>query len=71
MTHAEIIAALGGAKAVADALGIKNPNTVLYWTREGRRIPSHWWAALCGLEGASDHGVTLERLALGAAKVTA
>lgn len=69
MTHADIIAKLGGAKPVAEFLGISNPNTVTYWCRaqEGRSIPWKHWARLVTMPGAKEAGVTLEVLATPAA----
>lgn len=67
MTHADIIAKLGGPKPVADWLGISTPNTVTYWGRaqEGRSIPSRHWARLVTMPGAADAGITTDLLAAG------
>jgi hypothetical protein len=63
MTHAEIIKALGGPQRIASELGIASANTVAYWARDGRSIPSRWWPDLVRMSAAIEAGITVETLA--------
>lgn len=61
MTHADIIAALGGTRAVADALSLPR-GTVHYWRY--RAIPAVKWPDVARLAAASgQHEITVELLA--------
>lgn len=62
MQHSDIIKALGGAAHLARQIGDK-PNTVFYWTRPGRGIPSDRWLQICQLPEAAALGITLKTLA--------
>jgi len=48
MDHRSIIKAVGGAKALSDALALRGvavaPVTVRSWTLSGRMIPAKYWA---------------------------
>ena len=63
MTHADIIARLGGHRPVAAALGIGSENTVLYWTRPGRRIPPSYWTGIAAMAAEKGVAVSIETLA--------
>ena len=62
-TYASIVDDLGGYRDLAAALGIESSNTVLYWQRPGRRIPSSHWPAIADLPAARAKGITLDVLA--------
>ena len=63
VSPADVIRRLGGASAVANALGIANPSTVAKWAAR-QSIPARYWLAL--LELAAKRGerdITAEALA--------
>ena len=61
-THAQVVAALGGPASLAEALGVENVNTVLYWTRPGRRIPAKFWHRISALTAGTATEITIDRL---------
>jgi hypothetical protein len=61
--HAKVIAKLGGARVVAEKLGIGNPNTVFYWTRPGRRIPAKFWHKIAELSAEAESPISIDQLA--------
>lgn len=71
MKHSDTIKALGGAKAVGDALRARNvvvaDVTVRSWTLEGRVIPSKYWAHLSAIARDQGKTISFEELAEAAA----
>lgn len=67
MDHANTIKALGGAKAVAEALrarGIPVADvTVRSWTLRGRTIPAKYWSHIASVATATGKSVSFETLA--------
>lgn len=61
MTQIDTIRALGGAKAVGDALRARGVAvadvTVRSWTLEGRSIPAKYWVHIAAV--AADRGVAI------------
>jgi hypothetical protein len=62
MTHADVIGLLGGYREVAARLGIERANTVFYWTRADRCIPSFYWPHVAALAKPKHPEITVELL---------
>jgi hypothetical protein len=60
-SHAEIIAELGGIRAVAGALKHKNHTTVQGW-HERNKIPQEHWAAIIQAASALEKPLTVAEL---------
>lgn len=71
MDHIATIKALGGAKAVADALRARGVAvadvTVRSWTLSGRTIPGKYWAHIAAVAAEKGQHVSFEALAAAAA----
>ena len=67
MEHSDTIRALGGAKAVGDALRARGvivaDVTVRSWTLEGRSIPSKYWSHIAAVAKEKGTAVSFETLA--------
>lgn len=62
ISHRAVIELLGDMTAVANALGLKKPNTVAHWKRPGRGIPSLYWRQIAALAQARGYAVTVADL---------
>jgi hypothetical protein len=71
MDHIATIKALGGAKALADALRSRGVTvadvTVRSWSLSGRVIPAKYWAHIAAIGTERGHKVSFEALAAAAA----
>jgi hypothetical protein len=67
MDHIATIKALGGAKAVADALRSRGVDvadvTARSWTLEGRSIPSKYWSHIAAIGAERKISVSFDALA--------
>lgn len=67
MEHSDTIKALGGAKAVGDALRSRGvvvaDVTVRSWTLDGRSIPSKYWSHIAAVAQEQGKAVSFETLA--------
>lgn len=71
MDHIATIKALGGAKALADALRSRGVTvadvTVRSWSLSGRVIPAKYWSHIAAIGNELGHEVSFEALAAAAA----
>lgn len=71
MDHIATIKALGGAKALADALRSRGVTvadvTVRSWSLSGRVIPAKYWAHIAAIGAECGQEVSFEALAAAAA----
>lgn len=58
----DVLEALGGHQAVADALGM-DWRKVHNWKTTGRRIPAEMWPRVAAIPGAKKLGITVNLLA--------